>query len=394
MDIIHMNGRTYNVALGRFMQADPHVQSPSNMQNYNRYAYVMNNPMSMTDPSGYFFKWLAKKSMKHAGHGFAAAGLVYGGVSAGLTNYWLYDRAMNSNGTAAVVNVGLNFIPGCQVWCSAAFSAQRAYYQTGSLGAAFHAGGRSAAISGAFMAIGGAFDGEAGSGFWAKDGLGHIATHAAAGGIISDVQGGKFGHGFFAAGITKGFQASGKVSSDMITGTIQSAVVGGTASAISGGKFANGATTAAFQYLYNYAQNKTDINREKEIAKIRENLNLNKQQSRMVLNKFYSNDEPLVDNDITSAHIALATDVLARGIHATQAFLAISRVQAAIPFLGAPRAVQIFQTGVDLYSGGVSDWKDFFTGTPNYSNPRIANVIIPSVRFHHEKEYDELRGRY
>ncbi len=53
-DVIHMGGRTYNPVLGRFMQADPFIQQPGNLQSYNRYAYVMNNPMSMTDPSGYF----------------------------------------------------------------------------------------------------------------------------------------------------------------------------------------------------------------------------------------------------------------------------------------------------------------------------------------------------
>ena len=55
-----MNGRIYDPTLGRFLQADPHIQAPKNSQSYNRYAYVLNNPLSYTDPSGYFFKWLAK----------------------------------------------------------------------------------------------------------------------------------------------------------------------------------------------------------------------------------------------------------------------------------------------------------------------------------------------
>jgi len=53
--IVHMKGRIYDPTLGRFLQADPHIQAPKNSQNYNRYSYVLNNPLSYNDPSGYFF---------------------------------------------------------------------------------------------------------------------------------------------------------------------------------------------------------------------------------------------------------------------------------------------------------------------------------------------------
>jgi len=53
-----MNGRIYDPKLGRFLQADPIVQAPKNSQNLNRYSYVLNNPLSYTDPSGYFIKEL------------------------------------------------------------------------------------------------------------------------------------------------------------------------------------------------------------------------------------------------------------------------------------------------------------------------------------------------
>lgn len=53
--LIHMNGRIYDPVLGRFLSADIVVQMPSAITSYNRYGYVMNNPLSMTDPSGYFF---------------------------------------------------------------------------------------------------------------------------------------------------------------------------------------------------------------------------------------------------------------------------------------------------------------------------------------------------
>jgi len=56
--IIHMGGRIYDASIGRFLQADPFIQAPDNSQSLNRYSYVMNNPLSYTDPSGFFFKKL------------------------------------------------------------------------------------------------------------------------------------------------------------------------------------------------------------------------------------------------------------------------------------------------------------------------------------------------
>jgi RHS repeat-associated protein len=56
--LIHMNGRLYDPEIGRFLQADPIIQEPLNGQNYNRYGYVQNNPLSYTDPTG--FSWWTK----------------------------------------------------------------------------------------------------------------------------------------------------------------------------------------------------------------------------------------------------------------------------------------------------------------------------------------------
>ncbi len=51
--LIHMNGRIYDPNLGRFMTADPTVQFEGYSQSYNRYSYVLNNPLSFTDPTGF-----------------------------------------------------------------------------------------------------------------------------------------------------------------------------------------------------------------------------------------------------------------------------------------------------------------------------------------------------
>jgi RHS repeat-associated protein len=50
--IINMNGRIYDPSLGQFMQPDNYVQFPEYASSYNRYSYVLNNPMSYTDPDG------------------------------------------------------------------------------------------------------------------------------------------------------------------------------------------------------------------------------------------------------------------------------------------------------------------------------------------------------
>ncbi len=51
--MIHMNGRVYDQELGRFLSADPIVQSPYMTDSFNRYSYVTNNPLKYTDPTGF-----------------------------------------------------------------------------------------------------------------------------------------------------------------------------------------------------------------------------------------------------------------------------------------------------------------------------------------------------
>ncbi|KAA1164708.1 RHS repeat-associated core domain-containing protein [Pseudoalteromonas fuliginea] len=219
LGIIHMGGRIYDATLGRFLQADPHIQAPLNSQNYNRYSYVLNNPMSYTDPSGYFFKALGKFVKKHwrtiAAVGLAAVGGYYA----------LAALKAGAIGTAYGIAAATGFASG--------------YVSTGSL---------RGALTGAFTSM--AFLGVGQATIGAHNAVKALA-HGVTGGIISDLQGGKFGHGFTSAGLTKGAQVAGLVSSKLIEGAFQSAIIGGTISKITGGKFANGAITAAFQFAMN-----------------------------------------------------------------------------------------------------------------------------------------------
>ena len=51
--LMYYGARYHDPALGRFISADPIVPNPANPQDLNRYAYVRNNPLRYTDPSGY-----------------------------------------------------------------------------------------------------------------------------------------------------------------------------------------------------------------------------------------------------------------------------------------------------------------------------------------------------
>ena len=51
--VVHMNGRVYDPALGRFLSADPLIGDLGDSQSVNPYAYVGNRPLNATDPTGY-----------------------------------------------------------------------------------------------------------------------------------------------------------------------------------------------------------------------------------------------------------------------------------------------------------------------------------------------------
>jgi RHS repeat-associated protein len=55
--LINLNARLYDPVLGRFLSPDPYVQDPYNLQNFNRYAYGLNNPLMYIDPDGEKIKW-------------------------------------------------------------------------------------------------------------------------------------------------------------------------------------------------------------------------------------------------------------------------------------------------------------------------------------------------
>jgi RHS repeat-associated protein len=66
LGLIDMKGRVYDPLASRFTTADPIMQAPYWSQGMNRYAYVFNDPLNATDPSGFI-------SMSDVVGGFVAA---------------------------------------------------------------------------------------------------------------------------------------------------------------------------------------------------------------------------------------------------------------------------------------------------------------------------------
>lgn len=89
VDMIHMGGRIYDPVLGRFLQADPYIQAVQNSQSFNRYSYVLNNPLNYTDPSGYSWKRVGKFFKKNWKI-ITAVTVTYatGGIASGWAASW------------------------------------------------------------------------------------------------------------------------------------------------------------------------------------------------------------------------------------------------------------------------------------------------------------------
>jgi RHS repeat-associated protein len=53
--LVNMNARLYDSTIGRFISADTLIPDPFSTQDFNRYSYVLNNPMKYTDPTGNYY---------------------------------------------------------------------------------------------------------------------------------------------------------------------------------------------------------------------------------------------------------------------------------------------------------------------------------------------------
>ena len=242
--LIHMNGRIFDPRLGMFMQGDPFIQDPMNLQNYNRYSYCYNNPMTCTDPSGYLFGGMFKV-------GF-------------IDNLW--NKHVKPY-APIIASIAISvYLPGSTFFTAIDVSnkvAQAAI--TGFISGSVASGNLKGGLQGAFTAgmFAGAGNIIAGGNFLAGGGSAltawtsvpaGIALHGIVGCVTSSVTGGSCGSGALSAAFSKGvLEISGPmIKNDLLAGVVIGSIAGGTGSILGGGKFANGAVTGAFSYLFNY----------------------------------------------------------------------------------------------------------------------------------------------
>jgi RHS repeat-associated protein len=249
--LIHMNGRIYDPATGRFLSADPTIQFPDDLQSYNRYSYINNNPLCTIDPSGYGLFGGLFKSIGHIISGVMSvlpSGLmlknptvrmIASAVAAYYTAGALYGAYMGSAITAAG---GAMSITGAQ-FASASFTASILSGAGGGFVAGF-VGSKGNLKDGFMGAVSGGAFGWAGT-IGEASSIGRYAAHALAGCAGAAVGGGDCGQGAISA-------VAGKFATNISDGNPFAAVVaGGTVSVIGGGKFINGAKTATFGYMFN-----------------------------------------------------------------------------------------------------------------------------------------------
>jgi len=203
--LVNMNGRIYNPDIGRFLSADPYVQFPQSTQGLDRYAYVQNNPLSATDPSGHGILGILGSILSIIPGPWQAVGYAMIAVD-GFLEGGLRGMVMSALSMAASVQVGDLF---GNVTTKLGREALRA------------------------------------------------VTHGLAQGAISAAFGGRFGPAFLSASFSSAAgsyspRAGGAGVRGTVFRVVRGAVIGGTASAIGGGKFANGAATGAFVQAFNH----------------------------------------------------------------------------------------------------------------------------------------------
>jgi RHS repeat-associated protein len=200
-DLYNYNARLYDPVMCRFTTADTIVPDWTNPQTLNRYAYVTNNPLKYTDPSGHALHWAAAIFIS------MLVGMVVGGVMA--------------------------------------------YLNGGSVAKGMFYGAITGAISGAFFGVAGAVSAKATA---TQAAMAHVVAGAMSGAVNAAITGGDIGQGTLIGAISAGASKwlGGKMGTNSMPGpeefaarTALGAVMGGVTAKMAGGDFAQGAFQGA-----------------------------------------------------------------------------------------------------------------------------------------------------
>ncbi len=266
------------------MSADPHIQNPLNTQSLNRYSYVKNNPLSYTDPSGYFFKSLFKslkkvfkkilKLVKSVVKAIVkAVKAVVKVVKKAIKVIKKYIKPLLAVAVAVIAPYAVAALAsgaGILATGSVALSTMSAgmTLAVGAIGGGLAGLVSTGSLKGmligtvsglAFAGIGNHFSAVKSANAWGRgiNGLtgaqqiGKIIMHGAVGGTRAVLSGGKFKDGFTAAGFA---QTAAPVidNIDSSAGQVVAAgVVGGIGSELAGGDFESGFYTGVFSRAFN-----------------------------------------------------------------------------------------------------------------------------------------------
>jgi RHS repeat-associated protein len=224
--LINANARIYDPQIGRFMSADPVTENPFDLQDLNHYSYVLNNPLSLSDPTG-------------NGGLFKNAAVVFV-----LQQYEVLPFIASTLGVttssatlAGIVNAGISGGIGGAI-------------STGTLKGAGIGAAEAIAFAGVHIVKDDAGFPDNASDYTASQVAESAIAHGAVGGLFSLHQKGGFQSGFLAGAISDLSTTSDSNQLNPVD-AIKNAVAGGIGSVLGGGKFQNGAVTGAFGYLFN-----------------------------------------------------------------------------------------------------------------------------------------------